>query len=83
MITALDYLERIKRLYNIIKLGHTGSKSMIAKNMHVTTRSVTNYMTELRSMGAIIQYNKKYNSYYFENDFEFEASIEVRLTPIK
>lgn len=82
MVTALNYIERIKRLYNIIKRGHTGNKSVIAKSMHVTPRSITNYMNELRSMGAIIQYNKQYNSYYFENDFELEALIEIKLRPI-
>lgn len=80
MITAIDYIQRIKRLYTIIKLGHTGNKSLIAKNMHVTTRSITNYMNQLRAMGAVIKFNKMKNSYYFVNDFEFEASIEIKLS---
>ena len=48
----VDYLERIKGLYTLIKQEHTGSLSDIAKKMRLSRRTIANYISELKSLGA-------------------------------
>ena len=57
--TVVDYLERIKRLYVLIKQERTGSLNDIARKMLLSRRTITNYISELKSLGADIRYDKR------------------------
>lgn len=78
--TVLDYLERIKHLYSLIKKERTGTSDEIAVRMHVSRRTVMSYFSELRSLGAVIKYDKLRNTYYFENSFTLYATFEVKFS---
>ena len=71
--TVVDYLERIKRLYVLIKQERTGSLNDIARKMLLSRRTITNYISELKSLGADIRY-------YFHNEFTLYATFEVKLS---
>lgn len=77
---VVDYLERIKRLYNLIKQERTGSLSDIAKKMRLSRRTIANYISELKSLGADISYDKQRNTYFFNNQFVLYATFEVKLS---
>ena len=77
--TILDYSERIRRLYCIIRARNTGPRSTIAKKMHVSVRSVSNYIQVLKSLGAEIEYDPVSESYYFANGFVLTATLEVEI----
>lgn len=78
--TVVDYLERIKRLYVLIKQEWTGSLNDIARKMLLSRRTITNYISELKSLGADIRYDKSRNTYYFNNEFVLYATFEVKLS---
>ncbi len=73
----LDYQERIKRLYRLIKQERTGSRNDLANKMRLSRRTITNYISELKSLGADIQYDKGRNTYFFNNSFVLYATFEV------
>lgn len=73
----LDYQERIKRLYRLIKQERTGTRNDLAIKMHLSRRTITNYISELKSLGADIQYDKGRNTYFFNNSFVLYATFEV------
>ncbi len=75
--SLLDYSERIRRLYEIISHRNTGPRSSIAKKMHVSVRSVSNYILVLRSLGADIEYDPIAQTYYFANGFTLTATLNV------
>ena len=54
---VVDYLERIKRLYVLIKQERTGSLNDIARKMLLSRRTITNYISELKSLGADIRFD--------------------------
>lgn len=76
----VDYQERIKGLYTLIKQEHTGSLSDIAKKMRLSRRTIANYISELKSLGADISYDKQRNTYFFNNEFTLYATFEVKLS---
>lgn len=78
--TVVDYLERIKRLYVLIKKERTGSLNDIARKMLLSRRTITNYISELKSLGADIRFDKLRNTYYFNNEFTLYATFEVKLS---
>lgn len=81
--TIYDYLERIKRLYNLIKMEKSGNRRQIAERMRLSERTVANYISELKSMGAVINYDIIRNTYYFSNDFTLEATFHVSFSEVK
>lgn len=76
---VIDYLERLKRLYNIIRLEHTGTMEDIAAKIHSSRTTVYYYLCELKSLGADIRFDRIRNTYYFNNDFVLYATFSVKL----
>ena len=82
-LSVIDYIGRINRLYRLIRMEHTGSLKELAGIMRVSERTVSNYLEELRLMGADIRFSRLRNTYYFDNRFilyaTFEAHIETEI----
>lgn len=76
---VIDYLELLKRLYNIIRLEHTGTMEDIAAKIHSSRTTVYYYLCELKSLGADILFDRIRNTYYFNNDFVLYATFSVKL----
>lgn len=77
-----DYAARLRFVYQLIKMKRTGPRVELARKLHVTVRSVTNYLQMLRSMGAEIEYDRRLKSYYFANGFVLKADLEVNFNHI-
>lgn len=77
--TILDYSERIRRLYSLIRAKNTGPRRVIAQKMHISVRSVSNYIQVLRNLGADIEYDPIAETYYFANGFILTATLEVQI----
>ena len=66
-LSVVSYIERINRMYRLIRKESTGSRAELAGRMRVSERTVSNYLEELRLMGADIRFSKTRNTYYFFN----------------
>ena len=64
-LSVVSYIERINRMYRLIRKESTGSRAELAGRMRVSERTVSNYLEELRLMGADIRFSKTRNTYYF------------------
>ena len=51
-LSVVSYIERINRMYRLIRKESTGSRAELAGRMRVSERTVSNYLEELRLMGA-------------------------------
>ena len=78
-LSVIDYIGRINRLYRLIRMEHTGSLKELAGIMRVSERTVSNYLEELRLMGADIRFSRLRNTYYFDNRFILYATFEARI----
>lgn len=54
-LSVVSYIERINRMYRLIRKESTGSRAELAGRMRVSERTVSNYLEELRLMGADIK----------------------------
>ena len=75
-LSVVSYIERINRMY---RKESTGSRAELAGRMRVSERTVSNYLEELRLMGADIRFSKTRNTYYFFNRFVLYATFEARI----
>lgn len=50
-LSVVSYIERINRMYRLIRTESTGSRAELAGRMRVSERTVSNYLEELRLMG--------------------------------
>ena len=78
-LSVVSYIERINRMYRLIRTESTGSRAELAGRMRVSERTVSNYLEELRLMGADIRFSKTRNTYYFLNRFVLYATFEARI----
>ena len=78
-LSVVSYIERINRMYRLIRTESTGSRAELAGRMRVSERTVSNYLEELRLMGADIRFSKTRNTYYFFNWFVLYATFEARI----
>lgn len=72
---VLDYIEKLRMLTLLLKIEKTGSLTQIAEHMGIHRNTVYKYMTELRAMGAEIEYDKKNNTYYLKRPFRIQLII--------
>ena len=49
-LSVVSYIERINRMYRLIRKESTGSRAELAGRMRVSERTVSNYLEELRLM---------------------------------
>ena len=67
------------RTYRLIRMESTGCLSELAAKVRVSERTISNYLEELRLMGAEIKFSRVRNTYYFDNRFVLYATFEARI----
>jgi len=77
--SVVSYIERLNRMYRLIRKENTGSRNELAARLRVSERTVNNYLDEFRLMGAEIKFSKIRNTYYFDNRFVLYATFEARI----
>lgn len=78
-LSVVNYIERINRTYRLIRMESTGCLSELAAKVRVSERTISNYLEELRLMGAEIKFSRVRNTYYFDNRFVLYATFEARI----
>lgn len=68
--------EKLTYLHFLIYAGSTGPPERLAKKLGITSRSLSNYIHELRLMGAEIHYCRKWKTYYYKFPVVFKFGFE-------
>lgn len=74
----LKYLEIAARLDSLISRKATGTPSMLAERMQVSKRMLHVYLSELRKMGAPIDYDNLGKSYYYKREYKLDLASSIR-----
>ncbi|MFT4094201.1 MAG: hypothetical protein QM640_11225 [Niabella sp.] len=70
-MSLLKAIRRLEYANFLIKKKATGNLETFARKMNLSERSVSDLLEQMREMGASISYNRKQNTYYYEENGEF------------
>ena len=76
--TVIEYLDRLVEVFRLIEAQQTGTRKEMAQKLYISPRSVTNYIQTLESLGAVVEWDRIYNTYYFVNQFNLEISVKIK-----
>ena len=62
--------DRLERLHNLIRHKATGSPAELAKRLGTTERTVYNWISLMKSMGAPIGFCRDRQTYHYEREVE-------------
>lgn len=79
-VNAVEYLNRLKYLYEIIKSGNTGNPHNLCRRLNIAPRTLSNYIDELKSYGADVRFDRRRNTYYLNNHFTMKIQFEISAT---
>jgi hypothetical protein len=76
---ALQQLERIRQIIQLIKLERTGTPEEFASAMKISKRRLFDHLEIFRDLGVEIDYSKQRNTYYFSNGHELDLHYSLKL----
>lgn len=71
-------IDRIKRINFLIKFEKTGTPDEFSRKLNISRSMLYNYIEEIKTMGAVIKYNRIINSFFYENEFDVKIEVIVK-----
>lgn len=68
-MSILKYLQRAKRMDDLIQRKATGNSEEFARKLGISRSVLMEHLRDLREMGAPIHYSEVCDSYYYSEDF--------------
>lgn len=78
-MAIIKYLERLKRMDDLIRRKATGSSEEFARKMGLSRSSLMDYIKSLKELNAPIGYDHFLNSYYYLIPCKLKIGFESRL----
>jgi hypothetical protein len=76
---ALEQLERIKRMTELIQAERTGTPSEFAGLLHISESHLYRTLEELKILGMPIGYSKIKKTYFFEKEIEVILDYSIKI----
>jgi len=73
---AIKYINRLKRIDQLIRLEATGNPKELASRLEISERQLYRYINDLKETGAKITFNHNINSYTYLLENEFDMTLE-------
>ena len=67
-MSAIKYINKILRINTLVKLRATGSPRELADKLGISERSVYEYISNMKELGAPIAFSYSHNSYIYYKD---------------
>ena len=74
----LEQIERINRLHELIKHRRTGTPSVLANKLNLSTSMIYKLIDELKLRDAPIVYFRQLGTYYYSRSFQIKISIDFK-----
>lgn len=68
-MSILKYLERARRMDDLIRRKATGNAEEFAKKLGISRSVLMDHLRDLRDLGAPIQYDETSHCYYYAEEF--------------
>lgn len=75
MTSIRKYIDRLERIDQMIRWKNTGTPKEFACKLGISKRCLYDYLEELKTFGAVILYDKKNKTYFYEQDGHFIAKF--------
>lgn len=72
-----DYLKKLMRMHDLIKRKATGTPDELARKLELSRATTFRYKSKLAMAGAPIKYCRNRESYYYEEEWEFDLQKSV------
>ncbi|MDR0834758.1 MAG: HTH domain-containing protein [Candidatus Symbiothrix sp.] len=69
-MTPFDIIKRLYDIHLCIKQENTGTPDEFAKKFHLSRRQLYNIIEELKDYGAVIEYSRIRQTFFYVNDFD-------------
>lgn len=79
-MSVIKYLDRIRKIDKLIRLEATGSPKDLSKKIGVSERTVYDYISYMRELGAPIEFSEIHNSYIYLSEGKIELGFVDYLT---
>lgn len=73
-MSLLKYIDRIKRIDDLIKRKATGNAESFAKKLGISRSQLLQDLKELRELGAPIEFNTERQCYVYTRDYSFSIN---------
>jgi predicted transcriptional regulator len=77
-MSYIDNILKLQEIHKLIEKQATGKADDFAIKVGVKHTTMFRKLDELRSMGAIIKFDDKLNTYYYENNFHISVQISYK-----
>jgi len=74
-MSTIKYINRLKRMDQLIRLKSTGNPIEFARKMKVSERNLFVYLADLRKLGAPLTWSSIRNSYVYETPGKLEIGF--------
>jgi predicted DNA-binding transcriptional regulator YafY len=66
---------RLERIDHLIRIKGTGTPSQLASRMGVGERTIYEYISTMKALGAPIRFSRERRSYYYDKEGTFTISF--------
>lgn len=71
-----SFVTRLERLNNLIQIKATGSPKQLSDRLNISERSLYEYISLLKEMGAPLHYDRFRETYFYDNGFTFSLRFQ-------
>ncbi len=76
---ALEQLERLQRINNLIKAEKTGTPDEFATSLHISRRQLYEYINLIKGFGVEVSYSKQRRTFYLSNGYELNINFGIKI----
>ena len=76
---AIEQLERLRRIHELIKAERTGTPEEFANSLHISRRQLYEYINLIKDFGVDINYSKQKGTFFLCNGHELNINCSVKV----
>jgi transcriptional antiterminator len=76
---AIEQLERLQRINELIKAEKTGTPDEFANRLHISRRQLYEYISFIKDLGVDINYSKERKTFYLCNGHELNITCNIKV----
>lgn len=76
---AIEQLQRLQRIHDLIKVERTGTPDEFAETVHISRRQLYEYIQIIKDLGVDIKYSKSRTTFYMCNGHELKITFGIKL----
>lgn len=78
-MNEIKYLERLKRINEIIKSKSSGTPKEFAQKLKISESYLYRCINEMKEMGVPVNYDRNLRHYYYTKEFDLKISYSIQL----